>query len=76
MNTASIILNNISVQQYGKTVLNNIFFHLATNQHPAIIGKPGSGKTILGKTVASQVFHHGKVETSFAEIPALPSAIA
>jgi molybdate transport system ATP-binding protein len=65
MNTACIILNNITVQQHGKTVLHDISLHIKSNQHLAVTGNSGSGKTVLAKTVASHIFYKGKIEISF-----------
>ncbi len=65
MITPSIIVNNINVHQYGKTILHNISFHLASNQHLAITGKTGSGKTVLAKAIANNIFYAGTIQINF-----------
>lgn len=65
MNSPYIILNNVSVQQQGKTVLGDISFHIKSNQHLAITGNSGSGKTVLAKTIASHIFYQGKIEINY-----------
>jgi len=56
MPTPTIILKNISANQYGKAVLDNISFRLADGQHLAIIGESGSGKSSLAKAIAGKLF--------------------
>ena len=56
MHSASIILKNISVQQYGKTVLDTISLELQAGQHLAVIGESGSGKSSLAKAIAGKLF--------------------
>ena len=62
MPTPSIILKNISANQYGINVLNNISFDLADGQHLAIIGESGSGKSSLAKALAGKLFSKGNIE--------------
>lgn len=71
MTSPSIKLTNVSVTQYGKTVLEGVSFELSQNQHLAITGASGSGKTILAKIVAGQLFHKGSVEISYTNNPLL-----
>ena len=66
MNGCRIILSNVTVQQYGKTVLNNISFKLNAGEHLAITGNSGSGKTTLVKAIASQIFYKGNIEVDFS----------
>ena len=65
MTTTQIILSNVSVQQYGKNLLSNISFKLNAGEHLAITGSSGSGKTILAKAIASQIFYKGNIEVNF-----------
>jgi molybdate transport system ATP-binding protein len=65
MTTPSIKLTNVSVNQYGKTVLEGVSFAVSGNQHLAITGASGSGKTILAKILAGQIFHQGTVEINY-----------
>jgi molybdate transport system ATP-binding protein len=65
MPAASIILKNVSAQQYGKAVLDNISFEIASGQHLAIIGESGSGKSSLAKAIAGKLFTKGKIEINY-----------
>jgi molybdate transport system ATP-binding protein len=65
MPTPSIILKNISANQYGINVLNNISFDLADGQHLAIIGESGSGKSSLAKALAGKLFSKGNIEIQY-----------
>ncbi len=71
MLSASIILKNISAQQYGKAVLDNISFEIISGQHLAIIGESGSGKSSLAKAIAGKLFTKGSLEISYTKTPAL-----
>ncbi|KAI9429518.1 ABC transporter [Russula earlei] len=66
MNQPTIILDNVSVQQQGKNVLEGISFQLLPQQHLLISGPSGSGKTILAKALAGQVFIKGNLTYQFA----------
>ena len=65
MPTPAIILKNVSAQQYGKTVLDDISFELRTGQHLAIIGASGSGKSSLAKAIAGKLFTKGSIEIQY-----------
>ena len=71
MPSASIILKNVSAQQYGKNVLDNISFEIATGQHLAIIGESGSGKSSLAKAIAGKLFTKGNIEINYSTNPGL-----
>lgn len=71
MPSASIILKNISAQQYGKTVLDNISLEIAAGQHLAIIGESGSGKSSLAKAIAGKLFTKGNIEINYSTNPGL-----
>jgi len=73
MPSASIILKNISAQQYGKTVLDNLSLALHPGQHLAIIGESGSGKSSLAKAIAGKLFTKGTVEIIYSSNSALPA---
>jgi len=76
MNTPCIILSDVSVQQFGKTVLDQVSFCLKSNQHLAITGNAGSGKTVLAKTIASHIFYKGKIDIHFtANAQLLPKVV-
>ena len=75
MVTTQIILSNVTVQQYGKTVLNNISFKLNAGEHLAIIGSSGSGKTTLAKAIASQIFYKGNIDVYFSNNTSLNKKI-
>ena len=65
MPTPALILKNVSLQQYGKTVLDDISFELKTDQHLAIIGTSGSGKSSLAKAIAGRLFAKGTIEIQY-----------
>lgn len=65
MSSASIIVKNISAQQFGKTVLDNISFTIEAGQHLAVIGETGSGKTSLAKAIAGKLFTKGSIEVNY-----------
>lgn len=65
MTSASIILQNVSAQQYGKAVLGNISLEIAAGQHLAIIGESGSGKSSLAKAIAGKFFTKGNIEINY-----------
>jgi molybdate transport system ATP-binding protein len=76
MTTPSIILENVSIQQYGKTVLDSISFELSSHQHLVVTGISGSGKTTLAKTLAGQLFHKGKLEIRYTDHALLQHKVA
>ncbi|WP_276501259.1 ATP-binding cassette domain-containing protein [Terrimonas pollutisoli] len=65
MSSASIIVKNISAQQFGKTVLDNISFTIEAGQHLAVIGESGSGKSSLAKALAGKLFTKGSIEINY-----------
>ena len=67
MKTPSIKLTSVSVNQYSKMVLEGVSFALSNNQHLAITGAAGSGKTMLAKTLAGKLFHQGTVEINYTD---------
>jgi molybdate transport system ATP-binding protein len=76
MPTPTVILKNVSARQYGKTVLDDISFELSTDQHLAIIGISGSGKSSLGKAIAGKLFTKGNIEIQYNyNIPLAPKAV-
>ena len=62
MTAPAIILQDVSVKQYGKEILKNISFKLSANEHLALGGETGSGKTSLAKAIAGYLFHTGKID--------------
>ena len=67
MSSASIIVKNISAQQFGKTVLDNISFTIEAGQHLAVIGESGSGKSSLAKALAGKLFTKGSIEINYTD---------
>ena len=65
MPTPAIILKNVSAQLYGNTVLDDISFEVRTDQHLAIIGASGSGKSSLAKAIAGKLFTKGSIEIQY-----------
>jgi molybdate transport system ATP-binding protein len=72
MSTPAIILKNVSADQYGKTVLDNISFELANGQHLAIIGESGSGKSSLAKAIAGKLFTKGSIDIQYVQGSVFP----
>lgn len=68
----SIILNNVTVQQAGKLLLNNISFILNAGEHLALFGASGSGKTLLAKALKGELFHAGTIAYQRNNEPAKP----
>ena len=52
----SIKVDNISLTINGKTILKNISFYLDNGDHLAIIGRNGSGKSMLLKILSTTLF--------------------
>ena len=75
MNGSSIIVKNVSVTLQKKEVLANISFALGAGEHLAIIGSSGSGKTMLAKVLAGQVFVKGSVVFQFDEPSSLQKKV-
>ena len=76
MPTPTVILKNVSARQYGKTVLDDISFELRTDQHLAIIGASGSGKSSLAKAITGKLFTKGTIEIRYNNnIPLAPKAV-
>jgi molybdate transport system ATP-binding protein len=67
MLTPAIILKNISANQYGKALLDNISFELLEGQHLAIIGESGSGKSSLAKAISGKLFTKGRIEIQYTD---------
>ncbi|MBO9618380.1 MAG: ATP-binding cassette domain-containing protein [Niabella sp.] len=57
----NIILNNVTVKQADKLLLNNISFSLHPGEHLALFGASGSGKSLLAKALQGELFHSGTV---------------
>ncbi len=62
MNQPSIIVNNLEVKMQGNIMLDDVSFILNEDEHLAIIGESGSGKTILAKALAGQLYHKGTID--------------
>jgi molybdate transport system ATP-binding protein len=61
MNKPSIIVKDLVVKTQENTVLDGISFSLKSNQHLAILGNSGSGKTALLKALAGKMHYNGKI---------------
>lgn len=61
MSKTSIIVKDLVVKTQESTVLDGISFSLQSNQHLAILGNSGSGKTALAKALAGKIHWTGKI---------------
>ncbi len=75
MNTPSVILQNVNVQQHGKPVLQDISFSIESKQHIAVTGHSGSGKTVLAKAIAKQIFYKGNIEINYVNNSSLQQKV-
>ena len=62
MKQPSIIVKNLEMKMQGNTVLDGISFLLNTGEYLALVGDSGSGKTLLAKALAGQLFYKGTIE--------------
>src|SRR4051794_8032368 len=56
-----IALEQVSVRQQGRTILDNINLKIHKDQQWAVVGKSGSGKSTLAAVLADRIFYTGKV---------------
>lgn len=68
MHKPSIIVNNLKIKMQANYILDGTSFSVLSNQHLAIIGDAGSGKTLLAKALAGKIFFEGTIETGNAKI--------
>ena len=61
MKNPSIIVKDLVVKTQENTVLDGISFSLSQNQHLALLGNAGSGKTALLKALAGRSHYNGKI---------------
>ncbi len=61
MNKPAIIVKDLIVKTQDNTVLDGISFSLLRNQHLAVLGNAGSGKTTLAKALAGKIHWNGKI---------------
>jgi len=57
-----VLIENVTVSLGGKTVLNQINLNLQKDEHWAIIGHSGAGKTTLAKAICKSIFFRGNIE--------------
>ncbi|RTL54889.1 MAG: ATP-binding cassette domain-containing protein [Sphingobacteriales bacterium] len=63
MNVAPAIqVQHLQIKQYGKTILQDVFFTLNSGEHLLITGAAGAGKTTLGKAIAGKIFYKGSID--------------
>lgn len=67
MKGTTIIANHISVTLGETYLLEDVSFQLGANEHLAVIGSLGSGKTTLAKVLAGQLFAKGSVAITWDE---------
>ncbi len=68
MQKPSIIVKELVVKTQEQTVLDGISFSLFPNQHLAILGSAGSGKTTLAKALTGKIHFSGNIFTDFNNI--------
>ena len=62
MNDLIFSFRNITIRNYNKLILQDLSFDLVKGQHWALIGKSGSGKSVLLDAIAGKTsFSHGEV---------------
>jgi molybdate transport system ATP-binding protein len=62
--SVKVSIENVSVTLGGKTILSQINLNLQKDEHWAIIGPSGAGKTTLAKAICNSIFFRGKIEIS------------
>ncbi|MGC8749331.1 ATP-binding cassette domain-containing protein [Hydrotalea sp.] len=60
-NLPAIQVTHLNIQQYGITILQDISFTIQIGEHLFVTGMAGSGKTTLGKALATRIFFKGKI---------------
>jgi len=65
MTQTSLIVKNLCINLQGEALLENISFSLHQQEHLAILGESGSGKTLLAKALSGQLFYQGSIEVYF-----------
>ena len=70
MKTASTIVKDLVLKTRDKTVLDGISFSLQPDQHLAILGNAGSGKTFLAKALAGKTHYNGHITFGIKEAKA------
>ncbi|SDD22313.1 ATP-binding cassette domain-containing protein [Niabella drilacis] len=68
----SIILNNVTAQQAGDLLLDQISFTLHAGEHLAIFGASGSGKSLLAQALKGSLPHTGSIGYKRAGRPVHP----
>ncbi len=61
MNQTSIIVKDLVIKTQCDTVLDGISFSLQQNEHLALLGNAGSGKTALLKALSGSMYYNGKI---------------
>lgn len=56
-----IVVKNLIVRRDQQLILSDIGFQLCSNDHLAILGHAGSGKTTLGRALAKKIYFEGEV---------------
>lgn len=71
MANTTIIANNLTVTLQGINLLQDVSFALQANEHLAIIGASGSGKSVLAKVLSGHLFAKGTLQIAFDKQSAL-----
>lgn len=72
MHTNLVVLNKVSLKFSVSEVLNNISLKIGKGEHLAIVGKSGSGKTVLLHVLAGNIrVNSGQVDYHFLDPPNL-----
>lgn len=75
MKDQSIIADHVSAKWQGNIVLNDISFTINSGENLLVTGGSGSGKTMLAKTIAGQLFHTGALTFFAGGRPSNPAII-
>lgn len=63
-----IVFDNVTIKLNNKTILSNVNFRINENEKVFIVGKTGSGKTILFKTLIGFYDYEGSIKIGGTEL--------
>lgn len=69
-----IQLQHVSVVLNNQKILDDINLSIHENEHWAIVGDSGAGKTTLAKSICKLIFHHGEINVNHSNTQNLNTA--